>query len=743
MVCDEHDEEECRRELIACNISRCEDDDDHELTPSRGTEVGWVRSLSQMPDDLLLEILTSLKVKEVLLAGTVSQRWARLASEKSLWLRLRSHANDLIMYRKLQSLGEGRYCSVSQYRDRATGEMLAVKKWKVRPDVGVSPNIVREASVLRLVDHPNVARLKHVTHASSDVLMFFEYLEGGINLHQVLHDSCCATGPSVAAEKLKLKIDQPSSDKKMRSWINQPSSAFKRLQQENIHPNKSFSPSTSPLQKTLQKFASGLEPVTVQHVMYQLLSGVAALHSLSIVHRNLKPSKILFDPTNGCIKITSFTSARTCLREDRLYSKQVVTLVYRAPEILLGSAQYEKPVDIWSAACIFAEMVTGQVLFDGDSEIDVMYRIFRLVGTPNDQSWPAVANMPEYQLRFPKWDGRPLDELVPGLGQAGVDLLKKMLVCDPQQRVSALEALEHPYFDSIRQAAPASPIGAKRQQMLRMQEANMQLNGSYIKHVQTDISAAMREILIDWIFELRQEISLQPRTMHMAVYIIDSYLSKQPTTRMTLQLLGTCAVALAAKHEEVELYSLADYAYFTDKTYTVEELSKMEELVLNTINFSLVAPTRQDFLLEYLELLPHGACLKTALLAQYLTDLSLLEYDLLMFAPSEIAASALALALITAYPTRPWMLLQQHCSSLIPCLARLYVLHLQAECSQLEAIRRMGQYSSSLSHLQARAGSFLADEYCQPSIVHNTIGYSPVDSRAALLNLVLAVGSPS
>lgn len=129
----------------------------------------------------------------------------------------------------------------------------------------------------------------------------------------------------------------------------------------------------------------------------------------------------------------------------------MVTLWYRAPEILLGLRTYSWSVDVWSVACLLAEMLSGKPLFPGDSEIDQLMRIFRGLGTPDAVGWPGVAALPEWKLCYPKWRPQPWAELVPALAHnpAGQDLLSRMLLYDPDERITAFDALEHPFFDGL------------------------------------------------------------------------------------------------------------------------------------------------------------------------------------------------------------------------------------------------------------------------------------------------------
>ncbi|KAG1652058.1 hypothetical protein FOA52_010222, partial [Chlamydomonas sp. UWO 241] len=136
---------------------------------------------------------------------------------------------------------------------------------------------------------------------------------------------------------------------------------------------------------------------------------------------------------------------------------QVVTLWYRAPEILLGSKTYSTPVDLWSIGCIFAEMLNHKPLFPGDSEIDQLFKIFQVMGTPDESTWQGVTTLPDYKDTFPKWRARNMAEVVPTLAPPGVDLLARMLVYLPQYRITARAAMQHEYFDDIPQLLASMP----------------------------------------------------------------------------------------------------------------------------------------------------------------------------------------------------------------------------------------------------------------------------------------------
>ena len=189
-----------------------------------------------------------------------------------------------------------------------------------------------------------------------------------------------------------------------------------------------------------------------QSYMFQLLRGTAFCHSHGVLHRDLKPQNLLVDRV-GTLKLADFGLARAFTVPIRQYTHEVVTLWYRAPEILLGARQYAPPVDIWSIGAIFAEMVNRRALWPGDSEIDELFRIFRTLGTPDEKSWPGVSAMPDYKATFPRWPKTKLARVVPSLDEVGLDLLQQMLHYDPAKRISAKAAMNHPWFNDLDKAA--------------------------------------------------------------------------------------------------------------------------------------------------------------------------------------------------------------------------------------------------------------------------------------------------
>merc|ERR1712224_1018681 len=152
------------------------------------------------------------------------------------------------------------------------------------------------------------------------------------------------------------------------------------------------------------------------------------------------------------LKIADFGLARAFQTPVPKYTHEVVTVWYRPPEILLGSALYSIPVDIWGIGCIHAEMATGQPLFAGDSEIDTVFKIFQKFGTPTEAEWPGLSELPDFKPTFPKWRAKGWSNIrntAAQVGSEGISLLEKFTAYDPQNRISARRALLEPYFADV------------------------------------------------------------------------------------------------------------------------------------------------------------------------------------------------------------------------------------------------------------------------------------------------------
>ncbi len=191
------------------------------------------------------------------------------------------------------------------------------------------------------------------------------------------------------------------------------------------------------------------DPLIVKSFLFQLLTGVAYCHHHRVLHRDLKPQNLLIN-REGELKLADFGLARAFGIPVRSYTHEVVTLWYRAPDVLLGSRKYSTPVDIWSIGCIFAEMVNGTPLFTGNSEETQLDTIFRHLGTPNETTFPEITELPDWKPDFTVYPApASLHSLVPTLEESGVKLLQAMLTYNPALRITAQEARHHEFFDDL------------------------------------------------------------------------------------------------------------------------------------------------------------------------------------------------------------------------------------------------------------------------------------------------------
>jgi negative regulator of PHO system len=188
-----------------------------------------------------------------------------------------------------------------------------------------------------------------------------------------------------------------------------------------------------------------LDPTTIKSFMWQLLKGIAFCHDNRVLHRDLKPQNLLIN-NKGALKLADFGLARAFGIPVNTFSNEVVTLWYRAPDVLLGSRTYNTSIDIWSAGCIMAEMYTGRPLFPGTTNEDQLQKIFRLMGTPSERTWPGLTQFPEYKQNWNVFATQDMRLYLPQIDQTGLQLLGQMLQLRPELRISATDALRHPWF---------------------------------------------------------------------------------------------------------------------------------------------------------------------------------------------------------------------------------------------------------------------------------------------------------
>lgn len=262
---------------------------------------------------------------------------------------------------------------------------MALKRIRLEAEEeGIPSTAIREISLLKQLQHSNIVKLYDVIHAERQLTLVFELM-----------------------------------DKDLKKYVELNGGAG----------------------------GAGLEPEVMESFMFQLLRGLNHCHYHGVIHRDLKPQNLLIN-REGELKLADFGLARAYGIPVRNFTNEVVTLWYRAPDILMGQRKYSTPVDMWSVGCIFAEMCTGVALFQGKSEESQLEVIFAKLGPPTEENCPGITKLPDWKDRYRRMKKQPpgLMKIVENMTPEGKDLLNRLLVYDPRKRIPAKKALRHPYF---------------------------------------------------------------------------------------------------------------------------------------------------------------------------------------------------------------------------------------------------------------------------------------------------------
>ncbi|CDO69042.1 hypothetical protein BN946_scf184834.g49 [Trametes cinnabarina] len=224
------------------------------------------------------------------------------------------------------------------------------------------------------------------------------------------------------------------------------------------------------------KLKQPMPMLQIKLYMYQLLRSLMYIHSIGICHRDIKPQNLLLNPATGVLKLCDFGSAKILVPGEPNVS-YICSRYYRAPELIFGATNYTTNIDIWSTGCVMAELMLGQPLFPGESGIDQLVEIIKVLGTPSreqiktmnpnymEHKFPQIKPHPFSKVRVPlvpffKTSAQNLPQVFrPRTAPEAIDLVSKLLEYTPEARLSAVEAMCHPFFDELKQEGAKMPNG--------------------------------------------------------------------------------------------------------------------------------------------------------------------------------------------------------------------------------------------------------------------------------------------
>ncbi|XXQ34219.1 Protein kinase domain-containing protein [Plasmodiophora brassicae] len=298
-------------------------------------------------------------------------------------------------YENVGVIGNGSFGVVYRARHKGTGTMYAIKT--VLQDVRYKN---RELQIMQELHHPNVVEMKAFFHQK----------------HQV-------------KDEVYLNV--------VMEFV--PDTIYRAIR------NHSKEKSVLPL-------------FTSKVYIYQMCRALAYCHRIGVCHRDIKPQNLLLDPDAHVVKLCDFGSAKR-LVVGQPNVAYICSRYYRAPELIFGATDYTTTIDIWSMGCVFAEMFIGKPLFPGEGGVDQLVEIIKILGTPSRDEILAM-NKQYTEFRFPQVKAYSWAKVFRGsLPDDGIDFISKMLIYRPDQRLTPMRALAHPFFDELRQPGITMPDG--------------------------------------------------------------------------------------------------------------------------------------------------------------------------------------------------------------------------------------------------------------------------------------------
>ncbi|XKL65598.1 hypothetical protein PGB90_009018 [Kerria lacca] len=319
-----------------------------------------------------------------------------------------------VSYTDSKIIGNGSFGVVYQAKLCDTGEMVAIKK--VLQDKRFKN---RELQIMRRLEHCNIVKLKFFFYSSGEK-------KDEVYLHLVLE--------------------------------YMPETVYK------VAKHYSKSKQTIPIS-------------CIKVYMYQLFRSLAYIHSLGICHRDIKPQNLLLDPESGVLKLCDFGSAKNLIKGEPNVS-YICSRYYRAPELIFGAIDYTSKIDVWSAGCVLAELLLGQPIFPGDSGVDQLVEIIKVLGTPSREQIREMN--PNYtEFKFPQIKSHPWQKVFrTRTPPEAIDLVSHLLEYTPSSRISPLEACAQPFFDELRDPNTRLPNGRSLPPLFNFTESELSIQPS-------------------------------------------------------------------------------------------------------------------------------------------------------------------------------------------------------------------------------------------------------------------------
>jgi len=232
--------------------------------------------------------------------------------------------------------------------------------------------------------------------------------------------------------------------------------------------------------KVARQFAKSKQTIPINYIrlyMYQLFRSLAYIHSLGVCHRDIKPQNLLLDPETAVLKLCDFGSAKQLFPGEPNVS-YICSRYYRAPELIFGAINYTTKIDVWSAGCVLAELLLGQPIFPGDSGVDQLVEIIKVLGTPTREQIREMN--PNYtEFKFPQIKSHPWQKVFRARTPPdAIQLVARLLEYTPSARITPLQACAHPFFNELRESNQKLPNGRDLPPLFNFTEAELAIQPS-------------------------------------------------------------------------------------------------------------------------------------------------------------------------------------------------------------------------------------------------------------------------